>query len=181
MFERRKAEKLAAGLRESGDFAGLQRLMQTGSDEERCAAANQFVGAGDLVPSGSRKSIEQDLMAAARDQSGDVRSQAIAALGSFHSQEAANLFLQGLEDQETVYFAIIALGQIREARAVPKLIEFLQGNPISLEAEFASRALLDIGTPEAIKALRVASRGPLPSDVREQLKTKKPTREESAD
>jgi hypothetical protein len=159
VFERRKAQKLAAGLRGSGDVGGLQRLMQSGSDEERA-------------------SIEHDLMAAARDRSADVRGQALAALGSFGCLEAATLFLQGLEDEETKLFAMIALGQIREVRAVPKLIAFLEQDPASLEGEIAARALLGIGTPEAIEALEVASHGALVADVREQLEARKTTRPE---
>ena len=102
----------------------------------------------------------------------------MAALGSFGCLEAATLFLQGLEDEETKLFAMIALGQIREVRAVPKLIAFLEQDPASLEGEIAARALLGIGTPEAIEALEVASHGALVADVREQLEARKTTRPE---
>jgi HEAT repeat protein len=126
----------------AGDVPTLVRVLFE-CPEERRAATKALKGL-DLGP--WRQSTVRALLAAARDDDRHTRSWAIDVLDLLHVDEAADLFLDALDDSyvSVTFFAVFAVERRKDRRAIPRLLELLR-HPDPLLRRVVAWALSEIG------------------------------------
>jgi HEAT repeat protein len=170
LFRRYKIERQVVRALASGDVLSVRALLLNGDEDERFVAASHLWPLIRDFQGPDREALGAELLRAARDdRSRDVRSQALLGLEWVDTEESRQVLLSALGDPDLVWFASVSLGHLREARAVPRLIEYLSeqiGDDVA--GNLVGGALLDIGTPEALEFLREHPKV-LPSEMRGQL------------
>jgi HEAT repeat protein len=145
MFERFKADRAAKRAARAGDFATLVALLGDPNPTIRTNTANACM----LLEAGSApSSLVGALLRAAVDPDGQVRGQAILALGSVRPPEARDVFLRALSDEDwgVRMFAATAIGWMPDPRATRLLVGLLEDEQPFVR-QFAVFALGEIGDP----------------------------------
>ncbi len=151
MFERLRADRAARRAAKSGDWTTLVDLLGDPDPKVRTNTANACM----LIPPGSApSSLVGSLLRAAADPAGEVRGQAILALGSIRAPEGPDVFLRALSDGDwgVRMFAATAIGWMPDPRAT-SLLEGLLRDEQPFVREFAVFALGEIGDPGVEPAL----------------------------
>jgi HEAT repeat protein len=151
MFERFRAERAAKRAVRAGDFAALVALLADSDSRVRFQTANACML---LEPGSAPPSLVGALLRAAADPDGEVRGQAILALGSIRPPEAPDVFLRALSDEDwgVRMFAATAIGWMPDPRATALLVGLLEDEQPFVR-EFAVSALEAIGDPTVIPAI----------------------------
>jgi HEAT repeat protein len=101
------------------------------------------------------------LVAAMHDADADVRWEATNALGEIKDPRAVPALLEALQVKDIQWHAALALGKIKDARAVEPLIAALQNKDAEYREQVAS-ALGELKDPRADTALTAALKDPEP-------------------
>ncbi len=151
MFERFRAERAAKRAVRAKDFATLVALLADPDSKVRFSTANACMR---LEPGSAPPSLVGALLRAAADPDGEVRGQAILALGSVRPPEAPDVFLRALSDEDwgVRMFAATAIGWMPDPRATTRLVGLLEDEQPFVR-EFAVSALEAIGDPTVIPAI----------------------------
>ena len=94
MFERLRADRAARRAAKSGDWTTLVDLLGDPDPKVRTNTANACML--EPPPGSAPSSLVGSLLRAAADPEGEVRGQAILALGSIRDPEGPDVFLRGL-------------------------------------------------------------------------------------
>jgi HEAT repeat protein len=125
MFERFRAERAAKRAVRAKDFATLVALLEDPDSKIHFSTANACML---LEPGSAPPSLVDALLRAAADPDGEVRGQAILALGSVRPPEAPDVFLRALSDEDwgVRMFAATAIGWMPDPRATTLLVGLLE-------------------------------------------------------
>ena len=170
VFRRSRIERRVDRALASGDTLAVRTLLLNGDEDERFVAANRLFALMSELQSPVKEAVGAELLRVARDDpSDDVRSQALLGLEGVDTEESRQVLLDALAEPDLVWFACVPLGRLKEARAVPRLIEYLsEQTDDDISGRLVGGALLDIGTPEALRFLREHPKC-LPRDMRHKL------------
>lgn len=152
MFERLRADRAARRAARKGDTATLVALLGDPDPRVRSNTANACMR---LEPGSAPSSLIDALVHAASDSDGEVRGQAILALGSVRAREGPDVFLRALSDEDwgVRMFAATALGWMPDPRAT-RLLEGLLGDDQPFVRQFAVFALGEIRDAGVVPAIK---------------------------
>lgn len=164
MFERLKADRAAKRAVRAEDWGTLVALLGDPDSKVRFNTANACML---LKPGSGSPSLVGALLRAAADPEGEVRGQAILALGSIRSPEAPDVFLRALSDEDwgVRMFAATAIGWMPDPRATGPL-ERLLGDEQPFVRQFVVFALGEIGDPGVIPAIEALLENERDSEVK---------------
>jgi HEAT repeat protein len=151
MFERLRADRAARRAAKSGDWTTLVDLLGNPDPKVRMNTANACMLA---EPGSTPSSLVGALLRAAADAEGEVRGQAILALGSVRAPEGPDVFLRALSDEDwgVRMFAATAIGWMPDPRATTLLVGLLEDEQPFVR-QFAVFALEEIGDPTIVPAI----------------------------
>ena len=151
MFERFKADRAAKRAVKTRDWATLVALLGDPDHHIRTNTANACML---LEPGSAPESLVVALLRAASDPEGEVRGQAVLALGSVRPPEAPDVFLRALSDEDwgVRMFAATAIGWMPDPRATSLLVGLLEDEQPFVR-QFAVFALEKIGDPAVVPAI----------------------------
>jgi len=169
LFGKSKAKPLA----KAGDVVSLLALA-TGpnSPSDRADALNALASFDETAAGSHYDDVLRVVRTAARDPSGDVRTQALFALSQLRPPGAADELLAAVDDGDwgARLFAVILLGNFPEARPASRLVAVVEDEEDGLVREAAAASLGDLGDPAAIDPLRRVVREDREREVRKAAK-----------
>jgi len=148
--DKHAAEQAAAHTTADGLASLLQELKSV--DCVRRAAAAEALGRT------ANASVAPALITALRDSDADVAREAATSLGSLGSAVAVEPLIAVLNNREEYYHSVVraaashSLGQLRDLRAVPPLLDAIN-DPFAEASAEAIRALASLADPRGIPAL----------------------------
>jgi HEAT repeat protein len=148
MFGDRRAKRAV----KAGDMQTLVDLLADADPKVRANTANACM---EISPGSAAPALVAALFRAASDPESQVRGQAILALGSIRADDARDLFLRSLTDEDWLVrmFAATAIGWMPDPRAVEPVIKLLdEDDPLVRGA--AAFTLGAIGEARSVPALQ---------------------------
>lgn len=145
-----------AGLPAAKDVRVQELLVEASKDKE---AAVRIAAAGALTDSYANAELLDTFARLLKDEEEEVRRSAVSALGKIHEPRSVELLSAFVRDAERSYpvleEVVDALGEIGDRRAVPVLLDVLQGphDPARLKAVSVLGALGDKRAVEPLIAL----------------------------
>jgi len=164
---RERALQALAGMRDARAIPGLAKALSDMSADVRMAALNA------LAQFSTTEAVDA-VLTAVKDPNADVRAHAVRHVSALVGRRVltdgkyVGVFLGLLKDADpdVRLQAIVALGRLEQAEAVPALLPLLKDMNKDVR-EQAAGALGDIGDPRAIDALTIALKDAEP-DVRQE-------------
>ncbi len=103
---------------------------------------------GDALSSIADDSVFDEIAQLALDkENGRARQMVLVALGRMKNPRAVDVLIELLDDEEVSGHAVVALGRLRASKALPRLKEFL-GDPRTWVRQKAKRAIANIEKAE---------------------------------
>jgi HEAT repeat protein len=151
----------------AGDTQTLVDLLADADPKVRANTANACM---EILPGSTTPALVAALLRTASDPESKVRGQAVLALGSVRAEEARDLFLRSLADEDWLVrmFAATAIGWMPDPRAVEGVGRLLEHDEPFVRGA-AAFTLGAIGTPECATLLHARRERERDPDVREAI------------